>query len=175
MERCLETVHEITKLIKLSPKRDSIIKNIKHDASNDGQGMRLLCPTQWTIRAKSLTSVDCTSRVPYIRGLYEPSPLHQWTVRAKSLTSVSENYVTLQQTWDAAMEATKDTEVRARIGGVAAQMEKFEFFYGLELGRKILNIVDNLSRSLQGKYMCALDGQKLVQIMLSALQLMSEN
>ena len=73
------------------------------------------------------------------------------------------------------MEATKDTEVRARIGGVAAQMEKFEFFYGLELGRKILNIVDNLSRSLQGKYMCALDGQKLVQITLSALRLMSEN
>ena len=67
------------------------------------------------------------------------------------------------------MEATKDTEVRARIGGVAAQME---FFYGLELGRKILNIVDNLSRSLQRRYMCALDGQKLVQIMLSALQLM---
>ena len=70
------------------------------------------------------------------------------------------------------MEATKDTEVRARIGGVAAQMEKFEFFYGLELGRKILNIVDNLSRSLQGKYMCALDEQKLVQITLIALQLM---
>ena len=89
-----------------------------------------------------------------------------------SLTSVSENYITLQQTWDAAREATKDTEVRARIAGVAAQMEKFEFFYGLELGRKILNMVDNLSRSLQAKYMCASDGQKLVQITVSALQLM---
>ena len=54
-------------------------------------------------------------------------------VRAESLTSVSENYITLQQTWDAAREATKDTEVRTRIAGVAAQMEKFEFFYGLEL------------------------------------------
>ena len=43
------------------------------------------------------------------------------------------------------METTKDTEVRARIAGVADQMEKFEFFYGLELGRKILNMVDNLS------------------------------
>ena len=51
-------------------------------------------------------------------------------------------------------------------------MEKFEFFYGLELGRKILNMVDNLSRSLQAKYMCASDGQKLVQITVSALQLM---
>ncbi|KAL5463345.1 hypothetical protein EMCRGX_G032237 [Ephydatia muelleri] len=33
-------------------------------------------------------SVDCTSQVPYISGLYELSPLHQWTVQAKSLTSV---------------------------------------------------------------------------------------
>ena len=93
-------------------------------------------------------------------------------VRAESLTSVSENYITLQQTWDAAREATKDTEVRTRIAGVAAQMEKFEFFYGLELERKILNMMDYVSRSLQGKYMCASDGQKLVQITLSALQLM---
>ena len=30
--------------------------------------------------------------------------------------------------WDAAREATKDSEARARIMGVAAQMEKFEFF-----------------------------------------------
>ena len=51
-------------------------------------------------------------------------------------------------------------------------MEKFEFFYGLELGRNLLNMVDNLSRSLQAKYMWASDGQKLVQITLSALQLM---
>ena len=33
-------------------------------------------------------------------------------------------------------------------------------------------MVDNLSRSLQAKYMCASDGQKLVHITLSALQLM---
>ena len=33
------------------------------------------------------------------------------------------NYITLQQTWGAAMVATKDTEVRAKIGGLAAQME----------------------------------------------------
>jgi hypothetical protein len=105
MEKCLETVHEITKLIKQSPICDSIFKNIKHDVSNDGPGIRLLCPTRWT-------------------------------VRAESRTPVSENFITLQKTWDATREATKDTDVRAKISGVAAQMEKFEFFYGLELERK---------------------------------------
>ena len=58
MEKCLETVHEITKLIKQSPKRDSIFKNIKHDVLKDGPGMHLLCPTRWTVRAESLTSVS---------------------------------------------------------------------------------------------------------------------
>ena len=72
--------------------------------------------------------------------------------------------------WDAAREATKDSEARARIMGVAAQMEKFEFFFALELGRKILNMIDNLSRSLQAKHMSACEGQKLVQVTLSALQ-----
>ena len=49
----------------------------------------------------------------------------RWTVRAEALTSISENYQALQSTWEAARQATKDTEARARITGVAAQMEKF--------------------------------------------------
>ncbi len=32
-------------------------------------------------------------------------------------------------TWDAAMDETLDTEMKARIGGVSAQMEKFDFFF----------------------------------------------
>ena len=44
------------------------------------------------------------------------------------------------------------------------------YFFALELGRKILNMIDNLSRSLQAKHMSACEGQKLVQITLSALQ-----
>ena len=63
----------------------------------------------------------------------------QWTVRAKALTSIAENYQALQLTWDAAKEATKDTEMGARIGGVAAQMEKFDLFFGVELGQKVLD------------------------------------
>ena len=98
MEQCLEIVHEITKLVKKSPNRDAIFKHIKDEISGDAvPGIRLLCPTRWT-------------------------------VRAEAFSSISDNYRALVLCWDAAREATKDSEARARIMGVAAQMEKFEFF-----------------------------------------------
>ena len=56
------------------------------------------------------------------------------TVQAEALASISENYQVLQATWDAARQATRDTEMRARIIGVASQMEKFDYFFGVELG-----------------------------------------
>ncbi len=87
----------------------------------------------------------------------------RWTVRAEALASVAENYTALLLTWDAAKEATKDPEMKARIVGVAAQMEKFDFYFGVQLGRKVLNMVDNLSRSLQGTRLSACEGQNLVK------------
>ena len=57
----------------------------------------------------------------------------RWTVRTEALTSVCENYQALQTSWEAARQATKDTEARARITGVAAQMEKFDYFFGIKL------------------------------------------
>lgn len=53
----------------------------------------------------------------------------RWTVRAEALTSISENYQALQSTWEAAKQATKDSEMRARITGVASQMERFDYFF----------------------------------------------
>ena len=51
-------------------------------------------------------------------------------------------------------------------------MEKFEFFFGVELGRKVLNITDNLSRLLQSKTISACEGQNLVRITLTLFQTM---
>lgn len=141
MPDTLSTVYEITKLIKKSPKRDAIFNKLKDELSEGSPGIRILCPTRWT-------------------------------VRSESLKSISENYHVLQLTWDTAMEVTKDSETRARIGGVAAQMEKFDFFFGVELGRKVLNITDNLSRSLQSKTISACEGQNLVRITLNLFQTM---
>ena len=53
----------------------------------------------------------------------------------------------------------------AWIGGVAAQMEKFNFFFGVELGRKILNMADNLLRTLQTcSALSACEGQSVVKM-----------
>ncbi len=141
MADALETVYEITKLIKKSPKRQSIFKAIKNleEVTTGSIGIRILCPTRWT-------------------------------VRAEALASITENYNTLQLTWDVAKDATKDTEIRARIAGVKAQMNQFNFFFGVHLGKKILNMVDNLSRSLQATSKSACHGQQIVGLTLTTLQ-----
>ena len=139
MEETLDTVYEITKLIKKSPKRDVLFQKFKDDVTPGSPGIRVLCPTRWT-------------------------------VRAEALASISENYQALQLTWDAAKESTRDTEMKTRIGGVAAQMEKFSFFFGVELGRKILNMADNLSRTLQASTLSACEGQRVVKMTLQSLQ-----
>lgn len=80
MADTLDTVYEITKLIKKSPKRQSIFKAIKNleEITIGSIGIRILCPTRWT-------------------------------VRAEALASIAENYDTLQLTWDAAKDATKQS------------------------------------------------------------------
>lgn len=47
----------MTKLIKKSPKHEVIFKKIKNDLSVDSPGVRLLCPTCWTVRAAALSSI----------------------------------------------------------------------------------------------------------------------
>ena len=102
MEDCLDTTYEITKLIKKSPKRETIFRKLAEEIQVGSPGIRTLCPTRWT-------------------------------VRAEALASISENYQVLQATWDAARQASRDTEMRARIIGVASQMEKFDYFLELSL------------------------------------------
>lgn len=57
MKSSLEVVAEISKLIKKSPKRDSVFQKLKSDLAPDTPGFRVLCPTRWTVRAASLQSV----------------------------------------------------------------------------------------------------------------------
>jgi len=134
----LETTHEITKLVKLSPRRDAIFHEIQQTVAPGSPGVRLLCPTRWT-------------------------------VRADDLKSVLDNYVVLQETWDEAVEAVKDTESKARILGVSAQMQTFQFFYGVVLGELILRHCDNLSRTLQKESISAAQGQEVADLTVKTL------
>ena len=58
MKDALDTTYEITKLIKYSPRRDYIFCKLKEDMpSSSIQGIRILCPTRWTVKANSLASI----------------------------------------------------------------------------------------------------------------------
>ena len=57
MKDALETTHEITKLIKFSPCREAIFQVVKQDMPGTSSGIRVLCPTRWTVKADALASI----------------------------------------------------------------------------------------------------------------------
>ncbi|KAL5517004.1 hypothetical protein EMCRGX_G002468 [Ephydatia muelleri] len=72
MKDALETTHEITKLIKFSPKREAIFRAFKQEndleSNSSSIGIRVLCPTRRTVSAESLF------------GILEnySAPMHTW-------------------------------------------------------------------------------------------------
>ena len=135
----LDTVEEMTKLIKKSPKREAVFKKVKNDIASESPKIRLLAPTRWT-------------------------------VHAAALVSISENYSVLRDTWCLAQQQSSDSEMRARISGDGKQMESFNFFFGVKLGRIVLNMADNLSAALQGSSVSASDGQRLMSVTVTTLE-----
>jgi len=99
----LDITHEVSKLLKYSPRRDSMFEKIKAEVSPDTAGFRVLCPTRWT-------------------------------VRGATLASVIENYSVLQDLRVECIDCTNDTEMKARILGVEAQMKTFRYFLGYNAG-----------------------------------------
>ena len=57
MRDVLDTSYAIVKLIKKSPRRDAMLKNLRQQLPETTPGIRVLCPTRWTVRAKSLQSI----------------------------------------------------------------------------------------------------------------------
>ena len=68
--------------------------------ASDSPGIRVLCPTRWT-------------------------------VRAEALKIILDNFNILLEFWDESLENDTDSKMKARIQGVAAQMEKLNFFFGV--------------------------------------------
>lgn len=54
----LDTASEISKLLKFSPRRNARFEALKGEISPDATGFRILCPTCWTVRAKTLQSIE---------------------------------------------------------------------------------------------------------------------
>ena len=73
----------------------------------------------------------------------------RWTVKAEALNSIIKTFTVLLELWDESLDVVKDSNTKAGIQGVAAQIRKFEFFFGVSLGFLILRHTDNLSKTLQ--------------------------
>ena len=70
----------------------------------------------------------------------------------------------MQSTWDEAIRVAHDTETKARIQGVAIQMKMFNYIFGSMLGELILRHSDNLSSTLQHKWLSAAEGQQVAHM-----------
>ena len=71
MKDCLETCFEVVKLIKFSPKREAMLCELKEEIGSDAHSVRTMCPTRWTVRAKSLASIiaNCDKFNYFVRQL----------------------------------------------------------------------------------------------------------
>ena len=71
---------------------------------------------------------------------------------------------------DVPIEDKLQPVVRGRIIGCQAQMQIFDFFFGLSLGEKLFSHSDTLSKALQSTKMSAVSGQRLAQLTKSVLE-----
>ena len=140
MRDTLDTTGEMSKLLKYSPRRDTLFEKLKSEIAPSLPGFRTLCLTRWT-------------------------------VKAASLESVINNYTVLQQLWEEAKDIASESESRSRINGVQAQMERFEYLFGLVLGKRVLKHTDNLSKTLQSPSLTAAEGQHIAELTRKTLEL----
>ena len=142
MKDALDTTHEITKLIKYSPRREAIFKDLKEAIPGESNpGIRVLCPTRWT-------------------------------VKANALASIMSNFETLKLTWEKAVNVVRDTETKARIHGVSVMMSTFNYLFGNILGEMLLKHADNLSSTLQHKTFSAAEGQAVAKMTVETIKLL---
>ena len=57
LKEALDTTSKISKLLKVSPKGETLFKKFKEDFAPKFSGFRTLCPTRWTVRGGSMQSV----------------------------------------------------------------------------------------------------------------------
>lgn len=142
----LDTAFEVSKLICFSPKRNDTFNRIKaENPAEEEPG------TSHGIRS------FCPTR---------------WTVRGDAIESILDNYDELKRLWVECLETRLEPDIKGRIIGVQTQMLSFSTLFGLQLSKKILNIIDNLSRTLQKQKMSAAKGQAIAELTVRTLKAM---
>lgn len=100
-----------------------------------------------------------------------PSSLSNEMDSTSRLASIISNFEVLQSAWVSALQVTCNTEAKARIQGVSAQMTSFQFLFGAMLGALLWH-TDNLSRTLQHKTFSAAEGQEIAMMTVKTLKSM---
>jgi hypothetical protein len=140
----MSNANEVIKLIKYSPKRETLLKNIKSNLVDE--------------EGRSAAGVAKFSAT-------------RWTVRADCLQSILDNYDALLKLWDECLDSGQmDPDVRGRIIGCQAQMKTFNFFFGLHLGQRLFAHSDNLSAALQSSSLSAADAKHLASLTVQVLE-----
>ena len=93
----------------------------------------------------------------------------RWTVEGGLLASTYENYQELEELWHWYLIECKDREAKLRVLGVQTKII-FDYFYGLRLGILLLRHSDNLSASLQTKYLYVAEAQTTVKHTVATLK-----
>ena len=82
------------------------------------------------------------------------------------------NYAQLMEVWDECLCESLEADVKARVSGCKAQMESFKFILGIKLGFKVCSITDNLSKTIQGESMSAVQSQEVAGLTIKTLESM---
>ena len=132
----MDTSGEIAILVKYSPKREQKLESIKVMYEED--------------KAVNRISKLSTTR---------------WTVRANCFQRIIDNYSFLYELWDECLkESDLNGDVKSRIIGCKSQMETFDFYFGLKLGKLLYSPTDKLSQTLQSEKMSAVSSKRLAML-----------
>ena len=137
----LDTTSEISKLLKYSPKRDTMFEKLKKELAPETPGFRTLYPTRWTVKANSLKSV--LDNFKPLTQLWEDS------LETNLNSEIKSRIIGVK------------THVRAFD----------YFFGLHLVGFMVMNHTDNLSRSLQGTEKSASQGQMIASMTVKTQQI----
>ena len=117
----IQTVREITNLIRFSPKRLHLFSsNLSQEETSDSAvKLKPLCPTRWT-------------------------------ARTGAIEAILKDYSLLMDTLEEIHETTHD-EYGLKASGLLHSLEKFNTLFGLRLGHNLFGAAENVSLTLQRK------------------------
>ena len=153
MRNTMDTISEISILVKYSPKRENILETMKLGEY---------------IEARNISEENAQSPP----GKVQQFSFTRWTVRNRAFKAIRENYVYLLQLFEYCLDAERNMEakMKARILGCKTQMETFDFFFGLQIGIDIYSMTEGLSKTLQGQKVSLLDGTRIALNVVKCLQ-----